>query len=43
VDLTDADWQLFDEQLFKLGSKGESSPGAFKVRGLDPPGIHGVL
>jgi hypothetical protein len=31
VDLTEADWQLFDDQVFKLGSAQDSSPGQFGV------------
>jgi hypothetical protein len=32
VDLTEADWALFDEQVFKMGSAQDSSPGQFKVK-----------
>jgi hypothetical protein len=32
VDLTESDWQLFDDQVFKLGSAQDSSPGQFGVR-----------
>lgn len=31
VDLTESDWQLFDDQVFKLGSAQDSAPGQFAV------------
>lgn len=37
VDLTEADWQLFDDQVFKLGTSGESLPGEFAVRTDEHP------
>ena len=37
VDLTEADWALFDEQVFKMGSAQDSSPGQFKVRECGGP------